>query len=80
MIQAAVDKAAESTTGTARVKLFKGSCTTVGRTSPHSLYSPDHATFEAEEVYDQKHAEGFIRLNALRLMMRAEVEGKDPKA
>ena len=80
MIQAAVDKAAESTTGTARVKLFKGACTTVGRTSPHSLYSPDHATFEAEEVYDQKHAEGFIRLNALRLMMRAEVEGKDPKA
>ena len=80
MIQAAVDKAAESTTGTARVKLFKGSCTTVGRTSPHSLYSPDHATFEAEEVYDQKHAEGFIRLNALRLMMRAEVKGKDPKA
>ena len=80
MIQAAVDKAAESITGTARVKIFKGSCTTVGRKSPHSLYSPDHATFEAEEVYDQKHAEGFIRLNALRLMMRAEVEGKDPKA
>ena len=74
MIQAAVDKAAVSITGTARVKLFKGSCTAVGRKSPHSLYSPDHATFEAENVYDQKHAEGFIRLNALRLMMRASIE------
>ncbi|MFQ5691830.1 MAG: argininosuccinate synthase, partial [Nitrospinota bacterium] len=67
-------------TGTARVKLYKGSCTAVGRKSPYSLYSQDHATFEADEVYNQKHAEGFIRLNALRLMMRAatkEPESKD---
>ena len=79
MIQAAVDKAAEAVTGTARVKLFKGSCAVVGRKSPRSLYSGDHATFEADEVYDQRHAEGFIRLNALRLMMRAAVEGEKPQ-
>ncbi|MBI2882170.1 MAG: argininosuccinate synthase [Candidatus Tectomicrobia bacterium] len=79
MIQAAVDEAAKRITGTARVKLFKGSCSAVGRKSPRSLYSPDHATFEADRVYDQRHAEGFIRLNALRLMMRAAVEGKRPQ-
>ncbi|MDP6482263.1 MAG: argininosuccinate synthase, partial [Nitrospinota bacterium] len=79
MIQAAVDKAAEAVTGTARVKLFKGSCAVAGRKSPRSLYSGDHATFEADEVYDQRHAEGFIRLNALRLMMRAAVEGEKPQ-
>ena len=79
MIQAAVDKAAETVTGTARVKLFKGSCAVVGRKAPRSLYSGEHATFEADEVYDQRHAEGFIRLNALRLMMRAAVEGEKPK-
>ena len=79
MIQAAVDKAAETVTGTARVKLFKGSCAVVGRKAPRSLYSGEHATFEADEVYDQRHAEGFIRLNALRLMMRAAVEGEKPQ-
>ncbi len=79
MLQAAVDKAAETVTGTARVKLFKGSCAVVGRKAPRSLYSGEHATFEADEVYDQRHAEGFIRLNALRLMMRAAVEGEKPQ-
>ena len=79
MIQAAVDKAAETVTGTVRMKLFKGSCAVVGRKAPRSLYSGDHATFEADEVYDQRHAEGFIRLNALRLMMRAAVEGEKPQ-
>ncbi|MFQ5911956.1 MAG: argininosuccinate synthase [Nitrospinota bacterium] len=79
MIQAAVDEAAKRITGTARLKLYKGSCAAVGRKSPYSLYSPDHATFEADEVYDQRHAEGFIRLNALRLMMRAAIEGPEPE-
>ena len=79
MIQAAVDEAAKRITGTARLKLYKGSCAAVGRKSPYSLYSEDHATFEADEVYDQRHAEGFIRLNALRLMMRAAVKGEEPK-
>ncbi len=79
MIQAAVDEATKRITGTARLKLYKGSCAAVGRKSPYSLYSEDHATFEADEVYDQRHAEGFIRLNALRLMMRAAVKGEEPK-
>ena len=52
-------------TGTARVKLYKGSCTLAGRKSKHSLYRLDIATFEEDEVYNQKDAEGFIRLNAL---------------
>ncbi len=57
-------------TGTARLKLYKGNCTVVGRKSDRSLYHTDFATFEADEVYDQKEAEGFIRLNALRLRIR----------
>jgi len=54
-------------TGTARLKLYKGNCMTVGRKSPNSIYSYKLATFEAEDVYNQKDAEGFIKLNALRL-------------
>jgi argininosuccinate synthase len=66
-LQAAVDESQGNVTGTARLKLYKGNCDTVGRKSPVSLYNPDLATFEAERVYNQKDAEGFIRLNALRL-------------
>ena len=73
-LQAAVDEAARSVWGTARVKLFKGSCQVVGRKAPKekNLYRPDLATFEADSVYSQKDAEGFIRLNALRLKVRAQ--------
>jgi argininosuccinate synthase len=67
MLQAAVDESQKNVTGTARVKLYKGNCDTVGRRSPVSLYNPELATFEADRVYNQKDAEGFIRLNALRL-------------
>jgi argininosuccinate synthase len=67
MLQAAIDQSQEHVTGTVRLKLFKGSVTVVGRKSPVSLYSEDYATFEADTVYDQKDAEGFIKLNALRL-------------
>ena len=56
------------------MKLYKGSCTVVGRKSPRSLYDPQLATFGEEQVYDQKDAEGFIRLNALRLRIRALVK------
>jgi argininosuccinate synthase len=70
MLQAAIDESQKNVTGTARLKLYKGNCDTVGRKSPVSLYNSQLATFEAETVYDQKDAEGFIRLNALRL--RAE--------
>ena len=60
--------------GTARLKLYKGSCTVVGRKSDRSLYHSGFATFEADEVYNQKDAEGFIRLNALRLRIRKMLE------
>ena len=67
MLQTLMDDAQKNVTGPVRLKLYKGNCIVVGRKSDHSLYSPDFATFEEEEVYDQKDAEGFIRLNALRL-------------
>jgi argininosuccinate synthase len=60
----------------ARLRLYKGNCTVVGRKSPISLYDEKVATFEADQVYNQKDAEGFIRLNALRLRTRARVHGK----
>ncbi|MDF0645538.1 MAG: argininosuccinate synthase [Nitrospira sp.] len=72
MIQTAIDEAQRDVTGVARVKLYKGNCILVGRRSKQSLYRLDIATFEEDEVYDQKDAEGFIRLNALRLKIRAQ--------
>ncbi len=71
MLQAAIDQSQQNVTGTVRLKLFKGCATVVGRHAPQSLYSEDYATFEADTVYDQKDAEGFIRLNALRLRIGA---------
>jgi argininosuccinate synthase len=67
MLQAMIDNSQEKVTGTVRLKLYKGNCIVVGRKSPNSLYNPEFATFEAEKVYNQKDAEGFIKLNALRL-------------
>ena len=67
LLQKLVDEAAQPVSGTARLKLYKGNCIVAGRKSPRSLYRPDFATFEAEQVYDQKDAGGFIKLNALRL-------------
>ncbi len=72
MLQKAIDEAQQDVTGTVRVKLYKGSCTLAGRKSPRSLYRLDMATFEEDEVYRQRDAEGFIRLNALRLAIRAQ--------
>ena len=66
-----IDETQKHVTGTARLKLFKGTCIVVGRKSPVSLYDPAMATFEADRVYDQKDAGGFIRLNALRLRLTA---------
>jgi len=71
MLQAAMDDAQKDVSGTARVKLYKGSCWIAGRRSARSLYRLDMATFEEDDVYRQKDAEGFIRLNALRLAIRA---------
>ena len=70
VLQKMIDEAQSTVSGTARLKLFKGNCTVIGRKSGESLYCPDFATFEEDEVYNQKDAEGFIRLNALRLRIR----------
>ncbi|MCP9440553.1 MAG: argininosuccinate synthase [Nitrospira sp.] len=72
LLQSAIDHAQQDVSGTARVKLYKGSCTLVGRKSKQSLYRLDIATFEEDDVYNQKDAEGFIRLNGLRLKIRAQ--------
>ena len=71
MLQAAIDKSQEHVDGLVRVKLYKGSANIVGRSSPNTIYSEAHVTFEEDAVYDQKDAEGFIRLNALRLKLLA---------
>jgi argininosuccinate synthase len=69
MLQALIDKSQEKVSGTVRLKLFKGRASIVGRKSPYSLYSMEHVTFEEDTVYDQRDAEGFIKLNALRLRL-----------
>jgi argininosuccinate synthase len=70
MLQSLIDKSQENVTGVVRLKLYKGSVSVVGRKSPQSLYSMQHVTFEADSVYNQRDAEGFIKLNALRLRLR----------
>ncbi|MDE2181707.1 MAG: argininosuccinate synthase [Alphaproteobacteria bacterium] len=68
MLQAAIDKSQDFVTGTVRLKLYKGNVIVIGRASPYSLYSQDLVTFEDDQgAYDQKDAQGFIKLNALRL-------------
>jgi argininosuccinate synthase len=69
MLQALIDKSQENVEGTVRMKLYKGLARVVGRKSPKSLYSLAHVTFEADQVYNQRDAEGFIKLNALRLRL-----------
>ncbi len=76
VLQKMVDESQQGVTGSVRVKLFKGNCMVTGRKSAASLYSPDFATFEEDQVYDQKDAGGFIRLNALRLRIRALLNEK----
>lgn len=72
MLQALIDKSQEHVTGTVRLKLYKGMARTIGRWSDHSLYSEAHVTFEEDAgAYDQKDAQGFIQLNALRLKLLA---------
>lgn len=69
-LQALMDKAQETVTGTVRLKLYKGGAYPLARKSPYSLYNPDLATFEKDEIYNQADAAGFIRLNGLRLQAR----------
>ncbi|MEM7424378.1 MAG: argininosuccinate synthase, partial [Pseudomonadota bacterium] len=75
MLQALIDKSQETVNGTVRLKLYKGNVIVIGRESPNSLYSLDHVTFEEDAVYDQRDAEGFIKLNALRLRLAAKRDG-----
>ncbi len=69
-LQKLIDDIQKKVAGTVRLKLYKGQCTVVGRKSPYSLYHHDLATFEAEDIYNQKDAEGFIKINALRLKLK----------
>jgi len=70
-VQGLIDQVQQDVTGNVRLKLYKGTVTVAGRKSPRSLYRTDFATFEADQVYRQRDAEGFINLNALRLKIRA---------
>ena len=76
MLQAAIDLSQRDVEGTVRLKLYKGLARVVGRKSPKSLYSLAHVTFESDTVYDQRDAEGFIKLNALRLRIEAQLARK----
>src|SRR5438045_4058111 len=75
MLQALIDKSQEKVEGRVRLKLYQGLARVVGRESPNSLYSLAHVTFEEDQVYDQRDAEGFIRLQALRLRLAARRAG-----
>ena len=75
MLQALIDQSQEHVSGRVTIKLYKGNATVIGRESPNSLYSQDLVTFEEDSGgYDQRDADGFIRLNALRLRIAAERE------
>ena len=76
VMRAFIDKTQEGVTGTVRLKLYKGNTIVVGRKSEHSLYSQDFATFDKDSVYNQADATGFIKLNALRLRIRAMQKGR----
>jgi len=76
MLQNMIDHTQQRVSGTASLELYKGNCRVLGRKSNDSLYSEDFATFEDDDVYSQKDAEGFIRLNALRLRIGKLLEEK----
>lgn len=72
-LQKFIDEVQKNVTGFVRLKLYKGNCIVAGRKSPYSLYSKDLATFEKDQVYNQKDAEGFIKINALRLKLAKRI-------
>ena len=76
ILKKTIDEMQKDVTGTVRLKLYKGNCTAVGRKSEKSLYHDAFATFEKDTVYNQQDAEGFIRLNALRLRIRSMMRDK----
>jgi argininosuccinate synthase len=71
LLQTMIDETQKTVSGTVRLMLYKGNCQVIGRKSDRSMYRDDFATFEDDRVYRQKDAEGFIRLNALRLRIQA---------
>jgi argininosuccinate synthase len=73
-LQSLIDHSQQGVTGDVRLKLYKGNCIVTGRRAEKSLYSPEIATFDEDEVYNQKDAAGFIRLNSLRLRIRSQME------
>ncbi len=75
-LQELINKTQQNVNGTVRLKLYKGSVSVVGRKSPNSLFSPEFATFEEDKVYNQKDAEGFIKLNALRFIIEGYIRNK----
>jgi len=77
MLQAAIDATQKFVEGEVKLKLYKGNVIVVGRTSPTSLFSEAHSTFEEDEVYDQSDAEGFIKLNALRMIIAGNRDAKN---
>jgi argininosuccinate synthase len=76
-LQELINNTQKNVEGTVRLKLYKGNVDVVGRKSPKSLFSPEFATFEEDSVYNQKDAEGFIKLNALRFIIEGYVRGKN---
>ncbi len=77
MLQAAIDHSQAKVSGRVRIKLYKGNVTIVGRESPYSLYDQDLVTFEEGKVaYDHRDAAGFIKLNALRLRVKARRDAR----
>ena len=76
MLQAAIDQTQKWVEGTVRLKLYKGSIMVVGRSSDVSLFNPEYSTFEEDEVYNQKDAQGFIKLNALRFIIEGKARNK----
>ena len=76
MLQAAIDNTQKYVQGTVKLKLYKGSIMVVGRESDKSLFNPEFCTFEEDEVYDQKDANGFIKLNALRFIIEGKTRNK----
>ena len=74
-LQQLIDNTQKNVNGTVRLKLYKGNVEVVGRKSPNSLFSPEFATFEEDSVYNQKDAQGFIKLNALRFIIEGYVRG-----
>ena len=78
LLQNMIDLTQQNVSGTVRLELYKGNCRVLGRKSATSLYREDFATFEDDTVYNQKDAEGFIRLNALRLRIQKLIETRNP--